>query len=59
MMSISNKVTIVIPTKNRPEEVINCLKSVLAQSILPQEIVIVDGGGINQYGFLNNSIILA
>lgn len=44
MMSISKKVTIVIPTRNRPKEVINCLESVLAQSILPQEIVIVDGG---------------
>ena len=44
MMSVSKKISVIIPTRNRPKEVINCLESVLAQSILPQEIVIIDGG---------------
>lgn len=43
-MHISKKVTIIIPTKNRPKEIIDCLESILVQSILPQEIVIVDAG---------------
>jgi len=43
-MGKSKKVTIIIPTKNRPKEIIDCLESVLAQSMLPQEIVIIDGG---------------
>lgn len=34
--------SIVIPTKNRPRDLINCLKSIKKQTILPQEIIIVD-----------------
>jgi GT2 family glycosyltransferase len=35
-------ISVVICTKNRPTEVIRCLDSIAAQTLLPQEIVIVD-----------------
>ena len=36
--------SIVVPTYNRPESLIACLESVLRQSVLPQELLIVDDG---------------
>lgn len=41
-MLSSEKVTVIIPTKNRPQDIVTCLESVLAQSVLPQEVVIID-----------------
>ena len=41
-MHRSKKVTVIIPTKNRPQDIVTCLESVLAQSVLPQEVVIID-----------------
>ncbi|EJJ26380.1 glycosyltransferase family 2 protein [Rhizobium sp. CF142] len=37
-------VSAVIPVKNRPTEIIRAVNSILAQTVVPQEIVIVDDG---------------
>jgi GT2 family glycosyltransferase len=36
------KISVVIPTKNRAQELIECIKSVIAQSLPPDELIIVD-----------------
>lgn len=41
-MSIPEKVSVIIPTKNRKEDLFETLDSVLNQSLLPFEIIIVD-----------------
>jgi GT2 family glycosyltransferase len=38
------KVSVVICTKNRVQELIGCIKSVIAQSLSPDELIIVDAG---------------
>ncbi|MCS7109368.1 MAG: glycosyltransferase family 2 protein, partial [Candidatus Micrarchaeota archaeon] len=42
------KVSIVIPTKNRPEDLMQCLESLRKQSYPIDEIVIVDGSDDNR-----------
>ncbi len=43
------KVSIVIPTLNRPQELVRLLESIVIQTILPVEIIIVDQGeGVGQ-----------
>lgn len=41
------KYSVAIPTKDRPEELMRCLKCVLAQSIRPEKIIIVDDGNLD------------
>jgi len=36
------KVSLIIPTKDRPEDLVMCLKSASKQTLLPDEIIIVD-----------------
>jgi len=36
------KISVVIPTKNRAQEFVECIKSVIAQSLPPDELIIVD-----------------
>ena len=36
--------TIVVPTKDRPDDLVACLDSILIQTRLPEEIIIVDDG---------------
>ncbi|MGZ4862773.1 MAG: glycosyltransferase family 2 protein [Halobacteriota archaeon] len=43
----SNTVSVIIPTKNRPREVLACIRSVERQSIQPIEIVVVDASGVD------------
>ncbi len=38
--------TIIIPTYNRPEELHDCMVSLLAQTRLPEEIIVVDDGDL-------------
>ncbi|MGQ9460513.1 MAG: glycosyltransferase family 2 protein [Candidatus Bathyarchaeaceae archaeon] len=38
------KISVIVCTKNRVQELIGCIKSVLAQSLSPDELIIVDAG---------------
>jgi len=49
---VSKLVSVVICTKDRLQEVLNCITSILKQSHLPKEIIIVDSS-------LNNNILLS
>ncbi|HIK38822.1 MAG: glycosyltransferase family 2 protein [Geminocystis sp.] len=40
-------ISVCIPTKDRPEELKKCIDSVLAQTTLPREIVIIDDGQLD------------
>lgn len=46
MPGFSNKIAFVVPTMNRPDDLRNMLESVVSQSCLPDQIVIVDAGDI-------------
>ena len=39
---MNEKISVIIPTKNRAQDVIKCLKSITIQTMLPDEIIIVD-----------------
>ncbi len=41
--------TIVIPTYNRPKELGDCIRSLLEQSVLPTEILVVDDGDLQSF----------
>lgn len=41
-------ISVVIPTKDRPDVLYRCICSVLDQTVLPQEIVIVDDGNLSR-----------
>lgn len=43
-------VTVVIPTKNRPEELVETLDSVLRQTLRPREVVVVDQSDSEESG---------
>jgi len=49
-------VSVIICTKNRPEECLRALKSVCIQSIGPQEIIVVDGSSTKELEELVRSI---
>lgn len=40
------KFSIVIPTYNRQEDLCKCLSSILAQSVLPTEVIVIDDGSL-------------
>jgi glycosyltransferase involved in cell wall biosynthesis len=37
-----NKISVIIPTRNRTHEVIRCIESILTQTLPPHEIIVVD-----------------
>ena len=39
---MNKKISVIIPTKNRMQDIIRCLKSIMIQMMLPDEVVIVD-----------------
>ena len=41
-MIIIKKISVIIPTRNRPGKIENCLKSLFAQTIPPNEIIVID-----------------
>ena len=47
------KISVVIPTKNRFQDIIKCIDSILIQTLLPDEIVIVDASDTQE---LNSKI---
>ena len=42
------KPSVIIPTYNRPEELKNCVKSLLEQTVKPYEIIIVNDGNLKE-----------
>lgn len=36
------KVSVIIPTKDRPKDIVDCIASIRAQTLLPDELIIVD-----------------
>ncbi|MDP3086727.1 MAG: glycosyltransferase family 2 protein [Methylotenera sp.] len=42
LLDMTNKITSVIPTKNRPHDLIKAVSSVISQTRLPDELIIVD-----------------
>lgn len=42
MSNVSDNVTVIIPTKNRPEDLKQAVESILSQCYLPNQLVIVD-----------------
>ena len=59
MGRFSNKIAIVVPTRNRPNDLRRMLTSVANQSFLPDEVIIVDGGDetvesvVNEFSGIN------
>lgn len=45
--------SIIIPTYNRPEEIRACIRSVLKQTVKPQEIIVVDDGNLGGFPLRN------
>ena len=43
------KISVVIPTRNRPEQLRRILQNLQAQSFLPSEIIIVDSSDVNSF----------
>ena len=48
VMKMNDKISIVIPTKNRPDDVVRCINSISNQTLEPYEIVIVDASDSNE-----------
>lgn len=46
-------VSVIICTLNRPDKILNCIRSVRIQNVLPKEIIVVDAGNVEG---LENSI---
>lgn len=51
-MAMLADISVVIPTYNRPKLLLETVRSVLAQSVLPREIIIVDNGTDDETGEL-------
>ena len=45
--------SIIIPTYNRPESLKDCILSILEQTVMPNEIIIVDDGNLSGIPFKN------
>ncbi|MCQ9207320.1 MAG: glycosyltransferase [Omnitrophica bacterium] len=48
------KLTVVIPTKDRPKEILRLLENISLQEVKPSQIIIVDGGKNTVQGALKN-----
>lgn len=49
-MSKKLSLSIVIPTKNRNSDLLECVESIIHQDILPEEIVIIDQSNTSEAG---------
>lgn len=45
------RTSLIIPTYHRPGEVANCLRSVLAQTVAPGEVIVIDDGCLEEVPF--------
>ena len=43
-----NKISVVIPTKDRTQDIVRCLESIAIQTMLPDEVVIVDSSDTDE-----------
>lgn len=41
-----NKISVIIATRNRPHDLIRCVESILSQTLLPDELIIVDDSDV-------------
>lgn len=41
-------ISVCIPTKDRPAELLRCIHSILNQSVLPEEIILIDDGNLER-----------
>ena len=48
------KITVIIPTKNRPEDLLNAISSICHQTRLPDELLIVDQSSQEQNNLISN-----
>ncbi|KWT82984.1 glycosyltransferase family 2 protein [Candidatus Magnetominusculus xianensis] len=42
------KASIIIPTYNRPVDLKNCIRSILDQTVLPYELIVIDDGNLSE-----------
>jgi len=47
------KISVIIPTYNRPNELKRCLESIIKQTIFPEEIIIIDDGNLPEIPYKN------
>jgi glycosyltransferase involved in cell wall biosynthesis len=47
-ISTDMKFSVVIPTYNRTDDLKNCLNSILTQSVLPTEVIIIDDAELSE-----------
>lgn len=47
-MNTDMDVSVVIPTYNRPQDLKKCLQSILYQTVLPKEIIVIDDGELKE-----------
>ena len=52
---MNEKISVIIPTKNRTQDVIRCLNSIKIQTMLPDEVVIVDSSDTEELKSTLNS----
>ncbi len=43
------KSTVIIPTYHRPKELSDCLRSILAQTVRPDEVLVIDDGKLESW----------
>lgn len=48
MENIEKKITAIVPTYNREKTIVRCLDSIVNQSVLPYEIIVVDDGSVDE-----------
>ena len=46
------KTSVIIPTYNRPEDLKNCIRSILNQSVKPDEVIVIDDGNLPEFPLL-------
>ncbi len=50
------KISIIIPTYNRPKELRDCIQSILEQSVKPEELIVIDDGNLSEQPFKTECI---
>ena len=53
---MNKKISVIIPTYNRPLELKNCIQSILKQKLLPTEVIVIDDGNLSEYPLKDDCI---